>query len=261
MSKHENCDPILEGREPKIIELATHEWLKTHGAGPDRHETIAAISDWLDEGGDMLVEYQSPRPFGPITVTLRDRPPGKWRLVLDGLLPPECDTIRSHLIEEEWRDGPHPMHETCVVATLATILHGRGIRLDPRTVLYLHGETAVCGRSLPPYSRVSLADAVEEDGWDAVADYLVELQNDLLQRSPKLARRGPGRPRDDEFDQFVRERYLALYNVQQVAREASERFGGSVDTVAKRSYDGVRTTVSCNARRKTVDHPNDRPTE
>ena len=233
------------------MNLATRKWLETHPDSPDRHEVIAEITDCLDEWRDMLVEYQCPRPFGPITVTFLDRPPGKWTLAIDGLWPPECDAIRSHLIEEEWRNRPHPIHETCVVATLATILHGRGIRLDPRTVLYLHGESAAFGRFLPPYSRVSFADAVDEDGWDAVADYLVELQSDLLQRSPKLARRGPGRPRDEEFEEFVRQRYPVLGNATRVAEEAAERFGGLIESAARR----VRRTPYYRELRRPPENP------
>ena len=111
------------------------KWLETHGTGPYRHEMIADICDRLDEGEEMGVDYLYPGTGGPIRVTVRERAPSKERWVLDGLFPAECDTIRSHVCKEEWRDGPHPLHELCVIATLATILQGRGIRLDPCTVL------------------------------------------------------------------------------------------------------------------------------
>ena len=67
------------------------------------------------------------------------------------------------------------MHETCTVATLATLLHGRGIQTRPRTVLYLHGEAVIfCNQVLssPLYNRVSFSEAVEKDGWDRVAGSL-----------------------------------------------------------------------------------------
>ena len=233
---------------------ATRKWLETYGAGPDRQEVTSEISDWLNKGSELVVEYRCPRPFGPLTVVFEMQSPDKRKWVLDGLWPPECDTIRSRLLEEEWRDGPHPMHEMCVVVTLATLLHRRGIRLDPRTILYLHGKGAIfpCGvLSLPPYGRVSLAKAVEEDGWDVVADFLARQQDDLLRQVREPARRGPGRPRDDEFDQLVRARFPVLRNVQQVATEAAERFGGSIETAARR----VRRTPYYRKLRRPPENP------
>ena len=116
-----------------------------------------------------------------------------------GVLPPECDFIRSHLLEVEWRNGRHPMHETCTVATLATLLHGRGIQLDPRQVLYLHGKAVIfCNQVLssPLYSRVSFSEAVEKDGWDRVAGSLAKQQDDLMRQVHEL-QSGGSVPKDD----------------------------------------------------------------
>ena len=75
---------------------ATLKRLKTHDVGPDRQEVIAEICDCLDEGDEMWAEYQCPRPCGPVTVIISERPPSKQEWRLDGLSPAECDAIRSH---------------------------------------------------------------------------------------------------------------------------------------------------------------------
>jgi hypothetical protein len=92
--------------------------------------------------------------------------------------------------------------EQCVVATLATLLHIRGIWLMDRTVLYLHGEDLICGdHSLcaPRYSRVILRDAVDRDGWDKVADFLARVKRRLFCGEPGDATQW-GKVETDEFD-------------------------------------------------------------
>ena len=165
---------------------ATLKWLEKRMVLARIATMIADICDRLDEGEEMGVDYLYPGTGGPIRVTVRKRAPSKERWVLDGLFPAECDTIRSHVCKEEWRDGPHPLHELCVIATLATIIQGRGIRLDPCTGIFasiLHGSDATifCGVSpLSPYCRVSFTKAVEEGQYrDAVADFLAEQQDSL----------------------------------------------------------------------------------
>ena len=184
----------------------------------DRQEVIAEICDCLDEGDEMVAEYQCPRPFGPITVIFSDQPPSKQKWRLKGLFPAKCARIRSHLLEVEWRDGPDIMHEMCVVATLATLLHERGIRLDPATVIFLHGKAE------RRYARVSFVEAVEQVGWDKAADFLVEQQEkrDRKDQAPTIRRRGRGRPKGwDKAADFLVEQ-------QNEARSAtSSRYGST----------------------------------
>jgi hypothetical protein len=196
---------------------------------PDRQEVIAEICDCLDEGDEMVAEYQCPRPFGPITIIFTERPPSKQEWRLDGLWPTECDSLRSHLLEVEWRDGPDPMHEMCVVATLATLLHERGVRLDPATVIFLHGKAE------RRYARVSFVEAVEQVGWDKAADFLVEQQEkrDRKDQAPTIRRRGPGRQKDSKYDALLRDQFLKLGSVTAVAKKIASQRGTSQASVHK----------------------------
>jgi len=185
---------------------------------------------------------------------------GKW--VLNGLLPPECDQLLLHLPDEENLDGVNVKPEMCVVATLATLLHQRGISLDERTVNYLHGRPVLFGhrwldpptyaltplferarerelgesgypKGLPPRPpRVELLRCVKDFGWDETADYLAEQQERL--RFLATARRPKGRPKDEEFDQWASTRFAELRNVGQVVKEAVAKFGLRRDAARKR---------------------------
>jgi hypothetical protein len=133
------------------------------------------------------------------------------------------------LLEVEWRDGPDPMHEMCVVATLATLLHERGIRPDPATVIFLHGKAE------RRYARVSFVEAVEQVGWDKAADFLVEQQEkrDRKDQAPTIRRRGPGRRKDCEYNELLRDRFLELGRVTAVAKEVAPQRGTSEASVLK----------------------------
>lgn len=179
----------------------TKRWTTEHGyqEDPHRRATIAEIVRWLDEGfllwyvvcWDWQVRSTSQIPI-PVAIRLNCAWTPEW--VLNGLFPPECDKIRSHCPDDG--NGNDAVHEMCVVAVVATLLHQRGIRLDERTVHHLHGEIVLFGdRDLPPsrYAPVRLFQRVENNGWDEVVDFFVEEQKDLYYRA--TGRRGRGRPR------------------------------------------------------------------
>ena len=167
-----------------------------------------ARSLYLQWAGYRL--YQAAAPLGEQHLTHVQLCPGigghRYEFVFpDGLFPDECDVLCREMIGEDGDDLCRK-RELLVTSTLATILHGRGIRLDACTVLYLHGKPTV-GFGERKYSHVSFAEAVEEDGLDAVADYLIEQQNDLIRRARtrSVQRSGPGHPKDTEYNDFLRE--------------------------------------------------------
>jgi hypothetical protein len=224
----------------------TERWVKKHGYGDDpaRRAVIDEIVRWLDEGWmlwyvlcwDWIVP---PTPEVPMPVAIRLDCAYTTQWVLNGLFPPECDRIRHHLPDDG--NGTVKGQEMCVVATLATLLHQRGIRLDERTVSYLHGYSVLFGRrplSPPPYGRIWLHEYVENDlsegehGWDEMADFLAEKQQELQYLG--TGRRAPGRPKNEGFDTWASDRFEAVRNVAQVAAEAAERFEITKGAATKR---------------------------
>jgi hypothetical protein len=218
---------------------ATERWVKKHGYrdDPARREVIDDIVKWLDE--DFALAYVScwdwvvtPTPEKPMPVAIRLECAHTTEWVLDGLFPPECDRLGYHL---PW-DGrdTHVGREQLVVATLATLLYRRGTELDERTVSYLHGRQAIFDgyRMLPPPDRIWLCDRVEQRGWDETVKFLEKKQQELQYLAN--GRRGRGRPKNEEFESWTRDRFEALQNLAQVAEKAAERFDIKPEAAKKR---------------------------
>ena len=203
-----------------------------------RQNVINHFVAWLDKGHPL--EYVRcwpwqirPTDTNPVPVALGFGFFSPVEFVLKGLLPAECDLLRRHLPDIGDGSVAARVQEMLVVATLVTLLHQRGVRLQERTILYLHGEPANFGRTLepPPFSGIRLCEHVEEHGWDALVEFVAKEQERL--RYLGTGRRGRGRPKDEKFHDFASKRHVELQNVTQVAKEAVQRFGGNVDSAAR----------------------------
>ncbi len=241
-----------------LYSQATKDWIKQHEYCQDKtrrsqiSEFIASLDD--DWGVERVVckipvrtvyhgatacweiddaLYEIPRAGSfnvPIIVLSSGCLDDEFRL--PGLFPAECDFIRGHSLDEESNLRPCGVDESLVVATLATLLCQRGVRLNQDTVFFLHGGWVPVGDHVieaPPFARIWLAEAVEDHGWDATANYLDVTQTNLFRQ-----RRGPGRPKNEEIDKWMRDEFRAVKNASQVAREAAGRFGITPEAARKR---------------------------
>ena len=204
-----------------------------------RQNVINHFVAWLDKGHPL--EYVRcwpwqirPTDTNPVPVALGFGFFSPVEFVLKGLLPAECDLLRRHLPDIGDGSVAARVQEMLVVATLVTLLHQRGVCLQERTILHLHGEPANFGRTLepPPFGGIRLCEHVEKRGWDALADFVETEQKRLDYLG--TGRRGRGRPGNREFHTFAEGRFKELLNAAQLAKEASRRFGISEEAAAKR---------------------------
>lgn len=84
-------------------------------------------------------------------------------------------------------------------------------------------------RCSPSFTPLWLADVVLEHGWDATVEYLAFTQTELL-----LQRQGRGRPKNEQLEIWARDHFLPEKPLQQLAREAAERFGSTPGAARKR---------------------------
>jgi hypothetical protein len=179
-----------------MMTASTAQWVREHRYLPDseRDDEVAEIEAEIRDGLEFQhVLYSGswrlpvlPNDTMQVLVCGQGGSPS-W--TLDGLLPPECERLCAALDALDAHCPPlYPgvIQEQCVVAALATLLHQRGVWLRDRVVLFLHGEVVLYGGRpfCRPYSRWFLRDAVDQDGWDSVAQYLGWLQSRLFGDAP-----------------------------------------------------------------------------
>ena len=191
---------------------------------------VTRVAEFFDEGWELEgAWYEPPRDDNtksPVIVLRVACFPGKPLRLPGGLLPPECDLLRSHLPDDGSVVRPTAAEEGLVVGTLATLLRQRGIRLIDRTISHLHGhDILVDGHIKPPFGSTWLAEAVNDLGWDKIVDLVAAKQGQLFAR-----RQGRGAPKKEEKDRRLHELILAGLNAWQAAGQYAAEHGGTQNT-------------------------------